>query len=170
MTKQTMNAEGILNEALVNLAIDLSTPAILELMEVKEPLTVWGPKFIVVTVIHHSLNNPIVREIGNRHGWDKEWGNIDTFRHISDWKANTAIIEGMPTSKLVLQCPWELVASDYLYPGGVVAEQLGVGGSGLLGFADEGAANTVLSWIKALSKLKYSQLREQGIGQLIKTK
>lgn len=73
-------------------------------------------------------------------------------------------------AKLYCNSPWELRASDYLYPGGVVAGHLGVGGSGFVGFADEGAANTVLSWIMALSKLKYSQLREQGIGQLIKTK
>ena len=167
MVKQVMDPRGILNRALIKLAIDLSTPTINAFFEVSEPETVWGPKFIVIAVVHPALQGPIFQIIGNTSDWQEEWGNLEEYKEIALWKARTAQKEGKPTSELVLQYPWDLKDGSFLYPGGVVAGKLGVGGSGIIGFADEGAANVVLSMIMSLSKLKCSQLREDDFGQLI---
>lgn len=162
-----MDQSVILNKALVEQALDLATPSILEMFNVEKPMAIWGPRYLVVKVRHPSLKEPVVRKIGKTTPWNDEWGNPEDFEKIAGWKAETAQIHGIPTSQLTLQCPWDHRKGDYLYPGGVVDGNLAVGASGVKGFADEGSAYSVLYWIEALSKLKREQLREDGVGQLI---
>jgi hypothetical protein len=167
MENGIMDPKTILNVELIEKAFDIAVPSILEMFRANEPATVWGPRYIVIVVMHPNLGKRMAaRRIDETTTWLDEWGDRDKYLRIAEWKAKTAQETGMPTSQLTLQCPWDHKEGDYLYPGGVVAGKLAVGASGVKGFADEGSAYTVLYWIEALCKLKREQLRESGVGQL----
>lgn len=162
-----MDAATILNEDLVNLALDLAQPSIIRLFGVHEPEMTWGPKYLVVVVRHPNLKESLVRKIGTTDSWQDKWGIPEDFEKIAHWKAEAAQREGKPTSELTLQCPWDHEPGDYLYPGGVVEGKLAVGSSGIKGFGDETASYIVLDLIEGLSKRKREQLQEAGTSQLV---
>jgi hypothetical protein len=162
-----MDPGSILNQDIVNLALDLVEASIKRLFLVVEPAMVWGPRYLVVVVIHPALKELVVQKFGSTNSWKEKWGAIENCEKIAVWKAETAQREGKPTSELTLMCPWDHESGDYLYPGGVVSGKLAVGVSGINGFGDEIAANNVLKTIEGLCKRKRELLREAKVSQLI---
>ena len=166
MATGIMDPSSMVNHEMVQIALDIATPPIMRLMGVQEPAMVWGPKYLVVVVLHPALKNPVARKIGTTESWKTEWGKPEDCEKIANWKAEAAQREGKPTSELTLMYPWDHEPGDYLYAGGVADGKLAVGSSGFVGFADEIASNIVLALIKGFCKTKREQLRENKVRQI----
>jgi len=152
-----MDPASILNTQLVKTALAVVKPSVYALFQVEEPKLVWGPKYVAIVVKHPHINDVVKKYFINEE-WSKKWGEKEDFYIIATWKAQTAISTGMPTGELVHIKPWEHPNPNYPYAGGVCDGNLGVGVSGLSGYADEIIANLVLDSIKGLSKQKMKDL------------
>lgn len=158
---------NMLNKNRVYHAIELAKPAIKEIFDDKK--CIWGPKLVAVVVDGPGLDAPILSIVGDHEqDWDPEWGEVTDFARIAFWKAGKAREMGRPTSELVFAHPLTLMEGDFFYPGGVIDSSgtIGVGVSGIKGWADEMIAKIVVAILEGVAHLDRDVLREAGQSQL----
>jgi hypothetical protein len=158
----------IMGEDVVEAAAIIASAALRKALSTVGMAT-WGPYSAAVSVRWPGVEEPFGVWIGDgTKQWDSEWGEAEEFEAVARWKCGKALEHGMPTSLIVLLHPHLLVKGDYFWPGGVVdaTGTIGVGVSGVKGWADEFIAYTVLHAIEMLCLLIKDALAAQGVTQL----
>jgi hypothetical protein len=157
----------MLSENLVEEAISLASYQIYALFS--DPRFVWGPKLVSITVDGPGLDAPVQQWVGSvDQEWNENWGLKARFQELSLWKANTSRRYGKPTVELANLYPVLLMKGDYFYQGGIIDRSgfIGIGTSGIKGFADEQISHIVEAMIYAVAFASLEDVKAKGSSQL----
>lgn len=155
-----MNPVSMVNNEMVNLAIDIATPSIKALLNIEEPIITSKDRVVAIVVKHPDLESDVTRVVGRSE-------TTERILQIANWKSNKSASNGFSTAELTFDRPWDHKPGDFLYPGSAVSGSLSVGSSGLKGYGDEIVSNMILKIIEGLCKLKRDELYAADIKQLV---
>lgn len=158
-----MDPYTILNQDLVERAIEIARPAIREFLQMDTPSPNKGNpvKAVAICVVHPVLAKPITQVVSLVHDSTIE------IEKIAEWKATKSSSIGITTGELTTQRPWDHQPGDFLYPGSYISGDLSVGVSGITGDGgDSTIAKMVGTLIEGICILKRNQLYLNDVRRL----
>ena len=146
---------GILNGECIEVALQLSKPSILAILN--DECTTWGPKWITGFATGPGLlEERIGFEFGEAPGkiWDDKWETPE--KHILVAKKNIDLVirEKCSSSVIIATRPWLLDSGEFLYTGGAYCDGIAVAVAGARGRVNEAIAEIIISTVKMLVYLE----------------